>query len=181
MFSFLILLVFIYCCYVGYRRGLVYEALIALGFVISLVIAGLLYKPLSSLISMWVPYPSASDRSKFAFFDQTTGLTLDKSFYAAVAFVIVLGIAFCIWRLILSGFNQLQYYTAISTSVNVLGSILIALIITQISVFLILFILATIPQDGLQTSLGKSLLASSILRYSPGISHLFINLFVNSI
>lgn len=180
MFSFLIILIFIYCCYVGYRRGLVYEGLVGIGYIISLLIATLFYKPLSNLINLWVPYPSANDKSTFAFFDKTTGLTLDQSFYAAVSFVIILFVAFCIWRLILSGFNSLKY-ADINASINAWGGILISLIITQITLFLLLFILATIAEPGLQRSLGKSFLANSILRYSPGISHLFINLFVTSV
>lgn len=180
MFSFLILLIYVYCCYVGYRRGLAYEGMIAIGYFASLLIAFLLYRPLSSFLNLWVPYPSASDRSKFAFFDKTTGLTLDKAFYAAVAFVIILLVCFSIWRLVMRGFNQLKFAN-LNPQISAWSSILIALIITQISLFLFLFILATIPSDGLQNSLGKSLLASSILRYSPGVSHLFINSFITTI
>ena len=180
MLSFLIILIFIYCCYVGYRRGVIYEGLVGIGYVISLLIAALLYKPVSKLINLWVPYPSANDKSTFAFFDKTTGLTLDQSFYAAVSFVIVLLVVFCIWRLILSGFNSLKYID-INASINAWGGILISLIVTQISLYLLLFILATVAEPGIQHSLGKSILANSNLRFSPGISHLFINLFVTSV
>ena len=68
MFSFFLLLIFIYCCYVGYRRGLIYEGAMAVGYVISFILACLLYRPFSSFLTMWVPYPSASDNSSFAFF-----------------------------------------------------------------------------------------------------------------
>ena len=111
MISFFILLIFIYCCYVGYRRGVVYEGLAAGGYVIGLILATLLYKPFSNFLNLWVPYPSANDRSSFAFFDKTTGLTLDKSFYAAIAFSIILLIVCCLWRFVMLGFNQLRYVT----------------------------------------------------------------------
>ena len=65
MISILILLIFIYCCYVGYRRGIVYEGLAAGGYVVGLIFATLLYKPFSNFLNLWVPYPSASDRSSF--------------------------------------------------------------------------------------------------------------------
>lgn len=180
MFSFFILLIYVYCLYVGYRRGLAYEGLSALGYLISLIIAFLLYKPFGSFLSLWVPYPSANDKSKFAFFDQTTGLTLDKSFYAAVGFVIILLICYGIWRIIMRGFKQLEF-VEINKEINMWGSILISLVVTQIGMYLFMFILATIPSPGLQNALGKSFLANSILRYTPGISHLFVNLFINAI
>ena len=180
MFSFFILLIYIYCLYVGYRRGLAYEGISAIGYLISLVIAGLLYKPFGSFLNLWVPYPSASDRSKFAFFDRTTGLTLDKSFYAAVAFVIILLVCYGIWRIIMRGFKQLEF-VEINREINIWASILVALVVTQIGLYLFIFILATIPSPGLQSALEKSILANSILRYTPGISQLFINLFVNAI
>lgn len=180
MFSFLIILIYIYCIYAGYRRGLVYEGMMGIGFLISMLLAALLYKPFSNFLSLWVPYPSASDHSKFAYFDQTTGLTLDKSFYAAVAFVIILLIVFAIWQIVMHGFTQLQFIE-INREIDIWGSILVALIMTQIGLFLFLFILATIPSEGLQNALGKSLLANSVLHFTPGISHLFINLFVTSI
>ena len=75
MISILILLIFIYCCYVGYRRGIVYEGLAAGGYVVGLILATLLYKPFSNFLNLWVPYPSASDRSSFAFFDKTTAVS----------------------------------------------------------------------------------------------------------
>lgn len=164
----------------GYRRGLAYEGISAIGYLISLVIAGLLYKPFGSFLNLWVPYPSASDRSKFAFFDRTTGLTLDKSFYAAVAFVIILLVCYGIWRIIMRGFKQLEF-VEINREINIWASILVALVVTQIGLYLFIFILATIPSPGLQSALEKSILANSILRYTPGISQLFINLFVNAI
>lgn len=129
---------------------------------------------------MWVPYPSANDRSSFAFFDKTTGLTLDKSFYAAIAFSIILLIVCCLWRFVMLGFNQLRYVT-VNSNLNLWGSLIISFIVTQISVYLLLFILATIPNDGLQNMLGHSILASGILHFSPGISQFFINLFITTI
>lgn len=180
MFSFFLILIFIYCCYVGYRRGLVYELMIAAGYLISFIIACFLYKPIGNFLSMWVPYPSANDKSTFAFFDQTTGLTLDKSFYAAVGFTTILLVLFLLWRLIMTGFTNVEYVD-LAPAINIWGSILVALIITVVTLCLLLFILATIPSDPLQNTLKHSLLANSILRYSPGISSLFTHLFIMSV
>ncbi|MBP2058573.1 putative membrane protein required for colicin V production [Lactobacillus colini] len=180
MFSFFLILVFIYCCYVGYRRGLIYEGMMAAGYLVSFIIASLLYRPIGNFLSMWVPYPSASDKSTFAFFDQTTGLTLDKSFYAAVGFTAILLVCFLIWRLVMVGFDNIQY-ADVTPAINIWGSVLVALIVTAITLCLLLFILATIPSDPLQSALGHSLLANSILRYSPGISSLFTHLFITSV
>lgn len=180
MFSFFLILIFIYCCYVGYRRGLVYEGMIAAGYLVSFIIASFLYRPVGNFLSMWVPYPSASDKSTFAFFDQTTGLTLDKSFYAAVGFTVILLVCFLIWRLIMTGFNNFQYVD-LAPAINTWGSVLVALVVTAITLCLTLFILATIPSEPLQHALGHSLLVNSILRYLPGISSLFTHLFITSV
>lgn len=180
MFSFFLLLIFIYCCYVGYRRGLVYEGAIAIGYLISFIFAWILYRPFSNFLTMWVPYPSANDNSTFAFFDKTTGLTLDKSFYASLAFIIILLVFYAIWRLLMISFKKLEYID-INPAINIWGSILIALILTLSTVCVLLFILATIPGEGLQRTLQHSLLANSILRYTPGLSVLYTHLFITAI
>lgn len=180
MFSFFLLLIFIYCCYVGYRRGLIYEGVMAAGYVISFILACLLYRPFSSFLTMWVPYPSANDNSSFAFFDKTTGLTLDKSFYASLAFIIILLIFYAIWRLLMISFKKLEYIE-VNPAINTWGSILVALILTLSTLCVLLFILATIPGEGLQKNLQHSLLVNSILRYTPGLSALYTHLFITAI
>lgn len=180
MFSFLILFIFVYFCYAAYRNGLPSQALATLGYIISFIIAFLLYKPLSKTLNLWIPYPSANYNSKFAFFDQNVGLTLDKTFYAAIAFTLVLIIGCMIWHFFMHGFDNLKYIK-IDPKVNAWSSVILSFCITLINVYLLIFILATIPMQGLQQSLEKSTLVNLILRYTPGISHLFVNLFVVSI
>ena len=180
MFSFFLLLIFLYSGYVAYRRGLRYQALSAVGFLISLIIAIGLYRPLSQILNLWIPYPSASRASHFAFFDQTTGLNLDKSFYAAVSYILLVLVFNLVWHLILSGFNDLRFVES-DAKVDKWGAILLSVIMTQITCFLILFILATIPMNGLQTMLEHSHLAGALLRDSPGITPFYINLFVHSV
>lgn len=180
MFTLLLLLIFIYCGYVAYRRGLAYEALMALGFVVSLGIAALLYRPLGRSITLWIPYPSASRATKFAFFDQASGLALDKSFYAAFAFSTILIICFLVWRWLMAGFTSLQFVTG-EPQIDKWASILISVVVTEIGCYLFLFILSTLPLAGLQTALSHSVAANALLRFSPGISPLFIRLFVTAI
>lgn len=180
MVTILIILIFVYFGYVAYRRGLILEALTALGFLLSLLLASLLYRPLGRAITLWIPYPSASRASHFAFFDQTAGLTLDKSFYAAFAFLVVFLIFFALWHLLLSGFSNLQFVTG-EPQIDKWASILISVVLTQIGCYLVLFILSTLPVAGLQSALGHSLAANALLRFSPGITPYFIKLFVTSI
>lgn len=180
MITILLLLVFIFSGYAAYRRGLAVEALTALGFVLALLIARLCYRSVGRAITLWIPYPSASRASTFAFFDKTAGLTLDRSFYATFAFASVTLACFLLWRLLMTGFRELQFVTA-EPQVDKWASVLISVIVTQIGCVLVLFILATLPVPSLQLHLGYSLLASALLRYSPFISHYFINLFVLSI
>lgn len=180
MVTLLILIIFIYFGYVAYRRGLALEALTALGFVLSLLIAALVYRPIGRAITLWIPYPSASRMSKFAFFDQTAGLKLDKSFYAAFAFTVVFVICFLLWHLVMAGFSNLQFVTG-EPQIDKWASILISVILTQISCFLLLFLLSTLPFPSLQNALGHSISANALLRFSPGITPFFIKLFVTNI
>ena len=180
MITILLLLVFIYNGYAAYRRGLAVEALTALGFVLALLIARLCYKGVGRAITLWIPYPSARRASTFAFFDKTAGLTLDKSFYAAFAFAGITLICFLLWRLIMTGFRELQFVTG-EPQVDKWASVLISVIVTQVGCVLVLFILATLPVPGLQSQLGHSILASALLRNSPFISRYFINSFVLAI
>ncbi|MCH3904694.1 MAG: CvpA family protein [Lactobacillus sp.] len=180
MVTLLILIIFVYFGYVAYRRGLALEALTAVGFALSLLVATLLYRPIGQAITLWIPYPSASRASKFAFFDQTAGLKLDKSFYAAFAFAIVFVICFALWHLVMSGFGNLQFITG-EPQIDKWASILISVIMTQIGCYLFLFLLSTLPFPGLQTALSHSIAANALLKFSPGITPFFINLFVTNI
>ena len=172
MLSLLILLILFYGVYVGARRGLLMQAYYTIGYVITFIIAKLGYTHLEKSFELIIPYPSATMESKFAFFKTSLGTNLDKSFYYGFSFIFICFVGWIIVRIGGLYLQQLTFYPMYE-DINVLGGGLLGLINNYIGVFMVLFLLALIPIDGLQHALGHSWVATLIVKYSPGLTQLF--------
>ena len=182
MLNLLIVLTFIIFGYVAYRRGLAYQGVITVTFFLSVLFAALLYRFLIPLVSLWIPYPSASADSKFVFFSQTVGLDLDKSFYAGIAFALLLLIFWLAFGLFIEGFGWLRYLDLkIEKRINTLGAVLLSLIVSSGLVSLFLFLMAMIPLDGIQRIIDHAFLAKAFISSTPLWTTLYTHLFIGII
>ncbi|MFD1671736.1 CvpA family protein [Agrilactobacillus yilanensis] len=171
MLSFLIILILAYGMYIGARRGLVLQLFFTLGYLVFFGIAYLVYKNLGKNLTLLVPYPSATTNSQFAFFDSNLGLKLDTAFYAGFAFVFILFIGWLIMKFAGIFVAHWAFYP-MNYSVSVIGGIVLAFLTNYVAVFLLLYLVALIPIDSLQSVLGQSWAAVSMVRYSPVLTHL---------
>lgn len=171
MLSFLIILILAYGMYIGARRGLVLQLFFTLGYLVFFGIAYLVYKNIGKHLTLLVPYPSATTNSQFAFFDGHLGLKLDTAFYAGFAFLCVLFIGWLILRFAGIFVAHWTFYP-MNYSVSVLGAVLLAFLTNYVGIFLILYLVALIPIDSLQHTLGQSWAAVSMVRYSPVLTNL---------
>lgn len=177
MLSFLILIIFAYNIYISVRRGVFLQACYTLGYLITLLVARGAYKTLAAKLTLLIPYPSASLASKFTFFTTEVGLGLDDAFYAGCAFLIILVIGWAITRLFCLFLHNL-IFMPVDPLINISGSAFLAFFVTYIALFFMLYLLALIPVPAIQTMLGKSWLATLIVRYSPFLTNWVTQLWI---
>lgn len=177
MLSLLLILLLIYGFYIGARRGLVMEAFYAVGYALFFCLALVSYKALGLKFEMIVPYPSANLGSEFAFFSTKVGMELDNAFYRAFAFIFICFIGWIIVRFVGLYFKRLTYFPMYN-DVNLLSGGIIGFIVTYVSIFMVLLLVAMIPVSGIQHALQHSFIASAMIRDTPvltaTLSHLWI-------
>ncbi|WP_125763688.1 CvpA family protein [Companilactobacillus hulinensis] len=177
MLSLLLILFLAYGFYVGARRGLVMQAFFTVGYAIFFVIALVSFKALGPKFEMIVPYPSASLGSEFAFFSTKVGMELDDAFYRAFAFIFICFIGWIIVRFVGLYFKRLTYYPMFN-DVNLLSGGILGLIVTYVTMFMVLLLLAMIPVDGIQNALQHSFIASTMIRNTPGLTAMMTGLWI---
>ncbi|MCO6543575.1 MAG: CvpA family protein [Lactobacillus sp.] len=175
MVSGLIILILAYGVYVGVRRGLVLQAIYTIGYTISFILAYLSCRWLGPKLDLIVPYPSASPHSYFAFFSQKVSLSLDRSFYCGIAFLLVLFGGWIIIRIIGAYLYDLTFYP-LEADLNRVSSALLSFVCNYVAIFVVLYVLALVPIYGLQKALNHSWLASIMIRYSAFLTHSFTQL-----
>ncbi|WP_334331609.1 MULTISPECIES: CvpA family protein [unclassified Companilactobacillus] len=177
MLSLLLILLLIYGFYIGARRGLVMEAFYAIGYGLFFCLAWVSFKTLGPKFEMIVPYPSASLGSEFAFFSTKVGMKLDDAFYRAFAFIFICFIGWIIMRFVGLYFKRLTYFPMYN-DVNILSGGIIGFVVTYVTIFMLLLLLAMIPVTGIQNALNHSFVASTMIKNTPvlteALSHLWI-------
>lgn len=169
MLSFAIIVFLAYFFYAGAERGLWLQLVHVGGYIVSLGLASLFYQPVANVLSLWVPYPSATQSSHFVFFSNRVGLTLDDAFYRGIAFLLVLALGWLLTRFGALWVHDLKYRKADRISFITGG--LLNLVMGYVFVFLVLYVVALIPLPGLQDMLANSFLARTIVRYSLGLTN----------
>lgn len=180
MLGFFIVFVLAYGVYVGARRGLAMQGYYSLVYLLFFLVALASYQFFGPKFELIVPYPSASLDSKFAFFSTNVGLTLDKAFYCGFAFVFMCAVGWVISRF--SGiYLKRLTYLPMNHTISVAGGAILAFIINYIGIFMILYLASLIPVASIQNGLSHSWLATLIVKYSPILTSLFENWWINII
>lgn len=180
MLSLGIILIIAIGFYSGARRGLVLQIVLTIGYLLSYLVARIYYIRLGSQLELFVPYPSATENSTFVFFDHSLGLELDKAFYNAVAFMLIIFVGWLLTRFVGSFLNSLTFFPIVRQA-NYLGGGMLGFVVSYTAVFLILSILAMIPMEGIQNALGQSGLAQMIVKNTPILSNQIYNWWIGTI
>lgn len=180
MLSLGIIIILVINFYGGARRGLVLQIVMTGGYLLSYIVARLYYLKLGAHLELFIPYPSATENSQFAFFDHALGLELDKAFYNAVAFMLILFIGWLVTRFIGRLLNSLTFFPIIKQA-NYLGGGILSVLVAYIAIFLILYVLAMIPMDTIQEMLKNSSLAQFIVKHTPILSNQIYNWWIGTI
>lgn len=180
MITVLLLLILLWSFYIGYSRGIVLQSYYTFASIFALIIAAGQFKKLIGLLYLWVPFATAGQGANTYYFDSKYLFSLDKIFYAGLAFLVVYALVYALMRLLGLLMHLVRFADPDTTVTNVASGVL-AVVVTLISLQIVLTIAGTIPIALVQDTLHKSWLANAIIQYTPMTSSLFKNLWVGTI
>lgn len=152
--------------YSGARRGFALQMVYSAGYFISFLVAQSNYKKLTPQLELLIPYPAVTENSKMIFFDQETALDLDKAFYSAAAFLMILFVGWLATRFIAIFVRKLTFIPLLKQADWLFGGFM-CFAVVYIGIFLILTILTYIPMDVIQNQFETSGLARGIVENTP--------------
>ncbi|AYC29802.1 CvpA family protein [Paenisporosarcina cavernae] len=167
MIDLLILILLLAGLFVGAKRGLIVQLIHMTGFVIALIVAYMYYKELAAKFVLWIPYPAVDSDSRLTLaIDQ---LDLDQTFYQLIAFALLFFVVKFALQLIASMFDFLKYLPVLGAISKLAGAIL-GFIEFYIIIFLLLYVLALLPLEVIQSRMDASLLSKFMLEHTPFLS-----------
>lgn len=172
MLSLVILFILFIGAYSGYQNGLITGLIRTIGYTLSLILALTYYEQLSELIYLIVPYPSPFSpiENPYHYYEMDMIFTLDQSYYYLVSLLVILIIGWLITRFISQFLSYFAEEMFVPEPFDGMGGSIIGFVVNYSAVFLILFILSTIPYDAVQNRLADSALADNMLTSTPILS-----------
>lgn len=180
MLNLFILIFLVLGFYTGARRGATLQIVYTIGYVLTFILARIVYKGWGERLELFIPYPSVSPDSKLVYYSMEQAFDLDKAFYAGVAFLFVLFIGWLVTRFIGIFFHELLYHVAFGRYDWILGGV-ISLVVFYVALFLVLKLMTFVPVTFVQNLFESSGLSRMIVEHSLFLSNVFENLWVTSI
>ncbi|MGT2715640.1 CvpA family protein [Streptococcus respiraculi] len=180
MITLLLLIILCWSYYIGYSRGIVLQSYYTFASIFAFIIAAGQFKKLVHLLYLWVPFATAGQGASTYYFDSQYLFSLDKIFYAGLAFLVVYILVYATMRLLGLLMHLLRFADPDTTATNVISGAL-AVFVALISLQILLTIVATIPLASVQEMLHKSWLANAIIQYTPITSSLLKQLWIAAI
>ena len=175
MLSLLLLIILGFAAFRGVRRGIAYQGVYTLGYLVVFIIATKNYQKLSDKLELLIPYPQPNLDSKLLYYSSDQLFDLDQYFYAGVAFLLILIIGWVIVRFIGIFFYELIFMELLGITGKVLGGIL-AVFVTMVALSCVLNLLALIPIDMVQQLIDGSGIAKLLIKHVPYFSNKMIEL-----
>jgi uncharacterized membrane protein required for colicin V production len=160
---------------IGLKRGFILQFIHMTGFIVAFIVAYMNYEKLAPRLRLWVPYPSFGDEETIKMIFESANL--DEAYYRAVAFAILFFAA----KLLLQIIGSMLDFVAqlpLLRSVNRWAGGALGFIEIYLIVFIVLYIGALIPIEGLQTHLQDSFMASIIVKHTPFLSDMLENMWI---
>jgi len=155
--------------YAGYRRGFALQLVYFVGYSLSFFMAKSMYQSVGKKIELLVPYPAATQSTKLTIFDNKLLFDLDKAFYAAFGFFIVLIIGYLLTKFVGMLCYGLTFIPIVGKSDQLIGG-LINLVLTYIGLVIVLTILSMVPIGMIQNTLAHSTLSRLMIENTPILS-----------
>ena len=165
MLTILILLLLAFGFYTGAKRGLILQVLYSVGYLISYFVARTYYKEVASHLELYI---------------QEISLDLDKAFYSAVAFLLLLFAGWLVVRFLAIFLHGLTFIPVLKQVNGLLGGVLSVLVL-YVGLFLVLATASMIPSDIVQNQFRSSGLARGIVKNTPILTKQAYELWVEPI
>ncbi|WEV44749.1 CvpA family protein [Streptococcaceae bacterium ESL0687] len=180
MISIIIMILLAWAFYVGYSRGLYLQLFYSLGIILAGAFALSNYQTLAAKISMWVPFANAGVTSQLKIFKQDIIFQLDKTYYAGIAFLLILVAGYLAARLVGIFFGFLSNSQPLGKIGSLISGIL-ALLTTYFILETGLTILAMVPINSIQDKLSSSGLVKFMITDTPILSKFLLTSFFENI
>lgn len=154
--TWIILLVLIGGFFIGLRRGLVFQVVGLTGFIIALAAASLYSNTLAPYLG-WIPSPGSMN-----------GITEDF-YYQAIAFILLFIGVRILWNILGSSLDFLASLPLLNIVNRWLGGAF-GIVKVYIAVFLLLNLVAFVPNATAQETVSDSTLAQTIVQDTPVLS-----------
>lgn len=168
----LLILFFIFLgIYSGFRRGLILQLVLTIGYAVSMWFALRYYEWLSEIVEMLVPYPNPTSASEnpFVLYGQELIFEMDGAFYNGLAFLALLFIGWLVTRFI-GGLIHFLTDIPVLRELNKIGGAIVGFFIHYLGIFFLLFFFSTIPLEFIQNQFESSRLAQFIVSETPALS-----------
>lgn len=174
MVDLILILLFLGGFFIGLRRGLVLQFVHLTGFLVSLIVAYIFFDDLAPHLKLWIPYPDLSDGAGILL----SVLNVEDIYYRGIAFAILFFGTKIAMHLIGSILNVIMSFPILRTVNRWLGGVLGFLEI-YLLVFIVLFVLAIIPNESIQHAVQHSFVAQMMIRNTPFFSEYLQQLWIN--
>lgn len=169
MLDLIILIILGFGFLIGLKRGFILQIIHLTGFIVAFIIAYLYYDQLAPKLTLWVPFPNFSSDSAFSLV--MDHVNLEDAYYRAIAFVVIFFAVKIIWQIIGSMLDFIAQIPVLK-QLNIWAGGLLGFLEVYLIIFIVLFIGALLPMEGIQTALTNSILAELIVQHTPVFSSL---------
>lgn len=177
MITVILLVVALWHFYLGYSRGIIKQTYQFLAAVAALAVAGTYYRPLSDILTFWVPYTQAVEEVPLSYFSEVNIFEMDTVFYAGIAFVALFFASFALLNLLSVFLHLFPLEGYDDPTLNVVSGFL-AVLIMLMGLSLLLTLAATLPVAALQDLLAGNFLMKGLIAHFPVLSQLIRHLWV---
>ena len=167
MLDIILIILFLFGLFIGLNRGFILQLLHLIGNIAAFIVATIYYDDLADRLELWLPYQELTTDGAWADFLQM--LPLELAFYSIVSFAIIFFAVKIILQIIATMLDFVASIPIIRTVNKSLGAVLGFLEIYLIS-FVILFVLALTPVEGIQTMINNSSIALFMVEKTPYFS-----------
>ncbi|WP_428909326.1 CvpA family protein [Niallia sp. Krafla_26] len=169
MLDLILLIILIFGFLIGLKRGFILQVIHLTGFIIAFIVAYLYYDKLAPKLTLWIPFPNFSSDSALSLV--LDGVNLEDAYYRAIAFVVI----FFAVKILLQIIGSMLDFIAqipILKQLNVWAGGILGFIEVYLIMFIVLFIAAILPIEGIQSALTDSFLSNLITYHTPILSNL---------
>ncbi|MDQ0215451.1 putative membrane protein required for colicin V production [Oikeobacillus pervagus] len=152
---------------IGLKRGLILQLIHMGSAILSLIIAYMTYDLLAPKLVSIIPLPPINGNTAFSLFSKV--VPFEHFYYGAIAFIIIFFVSKIALHIIGSILNTVASIPIIK-QMNSLGGGVLGFLEVYILLFVLLYLGALIPNEGIHSLIDQSFLSGIIINHTPFLS-----------